>query len=190
MRTEPIALEMTPRIEREAQRWQRGGLRPPAIAAVSIGQESVWDYPRPPALQRVLDRVVVELNGRVIVETVGAIRVCETASPPTYYLPRRDFQPEVLVPAAGESYCEWKGVATYWSLQASGRIVPGAAWSYEAPHSEYAVLAGAIALYPGRVDRCSVGASTVRAQPGGFYGGWITDDLVGPFKGEPGSQGW
>ncbi len=154
------------------------------------GQESVWDYPRPPRLERTEKRIEVWLGGVKIADSTGAYRVLETSHPPGYYIPRADFLPGVLTPAPGASVCEWKGRASYWSLTAGGRTAPGAAWSYEHPTPDFAPIAGHIALYAGRVDRCAVDGETVTPQPGNFYGGWITRDVVGPFKGEPGTMGW
>jgi uncharacterized protein (DUF427 family) len=154
------------------------------------GQESVWSYPRPPSAEVTSRRVVVEVAGRTIADTTRAIRVCETSHPPVYYVPREDIADGVLERAGGGSWCEWKGAATYWDVVVGGRRVPAAGWSYEQPTRGYEHLAGAVAFYPGRVDRASVDGETVRAQPGDFYGGWITDEVVGPFKGGPTSLWW
>ncbi len=157
---------------------------------VGPGQESVWDYPRPPSA-RISDRhVVVELGGRVIAETRRAIRVCETSHPPVFYVPREDIASGVLERGGGSSWCEWKGAATYWDAVVDGRRTPGVGWSYEQPTAGYALLQGAVAFYPRLVDRAVVDGEQVRPQPGEFYGGWITRDVVGPFKGEPGTLGW
>jgi uncharacterized protein (DUF427 family) len=134
--------------------------------------------------------VVVELGGRVIARTTRAVRVCETSHPPTYYVPRDDVAAGVLERGQGTSLCEWKGAATYWDAVVDGRRVPAVGWSYEDPSPGYELLRGAVAFYPGRVDRASVDGEPARAQAGGFYGGWITDEVVGPFKGEPGTRGW
>jgi uncharacterized protein (DUF427 family) len=134
--------------------------------------------------------VVVELGGRVVADTTRAVRVCETSHPPVYYVPREDVVPGVLERGQGGSYCEWKGAATYWDLVVDGRRVPQAGWSYEQPSPGYEHLRGAVAFYPDRVDRALVDGVPARAQAGGFYGGWITPDVVGPFKGEPGTLGW
>jgi uncharacterized protein (DUF427 family) len=157
---------------------------------VGPGQESVWDYPRPPSAEVTGRRVVVELGGRVVASTTRAVRVCETSHPPVYYVPREDVADGVLQRAAGGSWCEWKGAATYWDVVVDGRRHPDLAWSYEDPVERYAVLRGAVAFYPSRVDRALVDGEVVRAQAGDFYGGWITDEVVGPFKGEPGTWGW
>jgi uncharacterized protein (DUF427 family) len=154
------------------------------------GQESVWDYPRPPALAVTDRHVVVVLGGEVIADTTRAWRVCETSHPPVYYVPREDVVDGVLRPSTGGSHCEWKGDATYWNVEAGGRAEPDAAWSYESPTSRFAALAGAVAFSPSRMDRCTVDGEIVRPQAGGFYGGWITDEVVGPFKGDPGTLHW
>jgi uncharacterized protein (DUF427 family) len=150
----------------------------------------VWDYPRPPSLAITARHVVVELGGVVIADTARAWRVCETSHPPVYYVPRDDVLDGVLRPSAGGSFCEWKGQATYWIVEAGGRVEPDAAWSYESPSARFASMVSAVAFYPGRMDRCLVDDEVVRPQAGGFYGGWVTDEVVGPFKGEPGTMGW
>jgi uncharacterized protein (DUF427 family) len=134
--------------------------------------------------------IVVEFAGRVLADTRRAIRVCETSHPPVFYVPRDDVTDGVLAPGQGGSWCEWKGAATYWDVVVDGRRLPGVAWSYEDPSSGYEPLRGAVAFYPGAVDRALVDGEQARPQPGGFYGGWITDDVVGPFKGAPGTLGW
>jgi uncharacterized protein (DUF427 family) len=134
--------------------------------------------------------VVVELGGRVLADSRRAVRVCETSHPPVYYVPREDVAAGVLERGQGGSWCEWKGAATYWDAVVDGRRVPGIAWSYEAPSPGYEHLRGAVAFYPGLVDRALVDGEPARPQPGGFYGGWITADLAGPFKGASGTLGW
>ena len=134
--------------------------------------------------------MVVEAGGRVVASSDRAVRVCETSHPPVYYVPREDVADGVLTRAGGGSWCEWKGSATYWDLVVEGRRIPQAAWSYESPTAGFEHLRGAVAFYPGRVDRALVDGEQVRPQPGEFYGGWITDEVVGPFKGEAGTWGW
>lgn len=153
-------------------------------------QESVWDYPRPPRLEQTTQRIEVELGGRVVASTTEGWRVLETSHPPTYYLPRGAFLPGVLRPSAGASWCEWKGQASYFDLVVDGVVAPSAAWTYPRPTVGFRALADAIAVMPAAVDRCSVDGETVRPQPGGFYGGWITGRVAGPFKGAPGTLGW
>jgi uncharacterized protein (DUF427 family) len=117
-------------------------------------------------------------------------RVLETSSPPVHYLEPADFKVGVLRPGQGESWCEWKGRATYFDLSAGDRVAPQAGWSYRLPAAAYAALAGLVAVYPGRVDACFLDGEQVQAQPGDFYGGWITSRVTGPFKGDPGTLGW
>ena len=154
------------------------------------GQESVWDYPRPPRLEPFTGTITVELGGRVIASTSHSWRVLETSHPPTYYLPREAFEDGVLKDAPGASMCEWKGQARYYDLVAGSTVASRAAWTYPRPTPAFAEIAGAIAVMASLVDRCTVDGETVVPQPGGFYGGWITSSVVGPFKGIPGSMGW
>lgn len=155
------------------------------------GQESVWDYPRPPALQSTSRLVRVRFGDETVAKTSGALRVLETAGAPTWYLPRQDVRMDLLRPSGGSgTVCEWKGPATYFDLVVGDRVSPRAAWTYERPMPGYEALAGRIAFYAGRVDEVTVDGEVVRPQPGGFYGGWVTDDVVGPFKGERGTEGW
>lgn len=154
------------------------------------GQESVWDYPRPPRLEPVPERIRVVVDGVVVADTVRALRVLETSHPPVYYIPRDDVRADVLRRARGSSVCEWKGEATYWSLQVGDRLIEAAAWSYEAPTPPFEAIRGHLAFYASRVDEAWVGDERATAQPGGFYGGWMTSRIVGPVKGEPGSWGW
>jgi uncharacterized protein (DUF427 family) len=152
--------------------------------------ERVWDYPRPPALVPCERRVRIELGGARIADSTRALRVLETSHPPTIYVPPEDFAPGALVPAAGSSWCEWKGRASYLDVVGGARREAAAAWAYPSPVAAYAALRDHVAVYPGRMDACLVGEERVQAQPGDFYGGWITADLVGPFKGAPGTLGW
>jgi uncharacterized protein (DUF427 family) len=156
------------------------------------GQESVWDYPRPPRLETVDKPIVVVLGGATIVDAPTSFRVLETSHPPTYYIATRYFAAGSLVPAraAGSSFCEWKGRAQYFDLIGGGRTAERVAWGYPEPTPAFAALADCVALYAGPMDSCTVGGQIVTPQPGGFYGGWITPDIVGPFKGGPGSSGW
>ena len=152
--------------------------------------ESVWDYPRPPRVEPSDEHVVVTHGGVVVADTTSSLRVLETSHPPTYYLPAGDFVGGLLRPGQGSSWCEWKGQASYFDLVAGARVAPQAAWTYPHPTSPFAEIAGAIAVMPGRVDRCTVDGEVVTPQPGEFYGGWVTSRVVGPFKGEPGTWGW
>ncbi|WP_344194526.1 DUF427 domain-containing protein [Pedococcus aerophilus] len=157
---------------------------------VGPGQESVWSYPRPPRVEQSSDSVEVWVGGERIALTTRSWRVLETSHPPTYYLPREAFVDGALRPADGSSYCEWKGMASYLDLVGGGRVAPRAGWFYAEPTRGFEVIAGAVAVMPAAVDRCVVNDEVVRPQEGGFYGGWITDRVVGPFKGIPGSWGW
>lgn len=154
--------------------------------------ESVWDYPRPPRLERSSRHVRVVFGGAVIAETERAHRVLETSHPPGFYIPLADIEPGALVPVARrQTFCEFKGMAGYYDVVGSdGSIAEAAAWTYPDPSPGFEPIRDAISFYPGRVDECSVDGEVVRAQEGGFYGGWITDDVVGPFKGPPGTRGW
>jgi uncharacterized protein (DUF427 family) len=157
---------------------------------VGAGQESVWDYPRPPALVPSSRHVVVRAGETLVAETRRAWRVLETSHPPTWYLPRADVAPGLLRPSSARgSVCEWKGVATYWDVVTPSGVLEAAMWSYETPTPGFADLAGAVTGYPSQLE-CFVDDERVRPQEGGFYGGWITSDVVGPFKGIPGSWGW
>lgn len=150
------------------------------------GQESVWDYPRPPRLEAVSARLRVELAGRAIADTTAGLRICETASPPTFYFPPADIEPGVLTPTQRTSYCEWKGRASYFAV---GDEVD-AAWCYRKPNPGYKRLEGYVSFYAGRMSACYVGDERVIPQPGDFYGGWVTSSVVGPYKGGPGTLGW
>ncbi|RLV51046.1 DUF427 domain-containing protein [Nocardioides mangrovicus] len=154
------------------------------------GQESVWDYPRPPAVQASDETVEVVLGGQVVARTTSSYRVLETSHPPTYYLPLGAFVDGSRRPAAGSSFCEWKGVAAYYDLLGGDLVAARAAWTYPDPTPGFEVLRDHLAVMPGAVDRCVVDGEVVTAQAGGFYGGWITSRVVGPFKGEPGTLGW
>lgn len=154
------------------------------------GQESVWDYPRPPRVETTPDRVVVRLGGETIADTSAALRVLETSHPPVYYLPVSSFAAGVLSPAPGASMCEFKGAANYFDVTGGGVTASRGAWGYRAPWPGFESLAGHVALYPAAMDSCEVAGELVTAQDGDFYGGWITSRVVGPFKGAPGTLGW
>ncbi len=162
----------------------------PNIVTPGSGQESVWDYPRPPRVERTDKHIQVFFSGLVIAETRRAWRVLETSHPPVYYIPAGDIQMAYLVETAGSSWCEWKGKAAYYDIANGGKIARQAAWTYPNPSSPFQVIKDHIAFYPQLMDRCLVEGELVRPQPGGFYGGWITSDIVGPFKGGPGTSGW
>ena len=164
-------------------------MKPKPIKA-GPGQESVWDYPRPPRLEPVKKRIRIVFQGRTIADTTRAYRVLETSHPPVYYLPQEDIQMEYLEKTGRNSFCEWKGRAVYYDLNFNGQQISGAAWSYPDPSPGFEKIADHLAFYAGPMDACYVGDELVKPQPGGFYGGWITSQVVGPFKGVPGSRGW
>jgi uncharacterized protein (DUF427 family) len=152
--------------------------------------ESVWDYPRPPRVELTGRRVRVEFGGEVVADTRRATRVLETSHPPTYYIPLEDVVPGALVASGGATtYCEWKGHATYYDVVGGMKRASRAAWTYHDPSPDFELMCDAVAFYPSSMDACWVDEERVEPQPGGFYGGWITSDVVGPFKGEPGTLG-
>lgn len=153
-------------------------------------QESVWDYPRPPALKPESRRIQVVFNDAVLADTTAALRVLETSHPPVYYLPPADVAMEYLQQEARTSMCEFKGRAVYYTVTVGDRSVAQAAWAYPNPTDRYAALADHLAFYASKMDACYVGDEQAQAQEGDFYGGWVTDDIVGPFKGGPGTLGW
>jgi uncharacterized protein (DUF427 family) len=153
--------------------------------------ESVWSYPRPPAVEPCACRVTIEHGGELIADSTRALRVLETSHPPTIYLPPEDIQTELLEPSGARgSFCEWKGCAEYLDLVTRAGRETGVAWRYREPTPGYAALRDFIAFYPNRLDTCRLGDERVLAQAGDFYGGWVTRDLEGPFKGAPGTAGW
>ncbi len=154
------------------------------------GQESVWDYPRPPRLEDSTRRIRVVFNGVTIADTRRAKRVLETSHPPVYYIPPEDIHMDYVTPTSRSTYCEFKGTARYYTIAVGDRTTENVAWSYPQPSPGYESLRDYIALYPGRMDACYVDDEQVQAQSGDFYGGWITSDIVGPFKGGPGTLGW
>lgn len=165
-----------------------------------LTKESVWDYPRPPRLEPTGRRIRVAHMGLLIADTADALRVLETSHPPVYYIPQTDLRMEFLKPKKNKrTFCEFKGEAIYWNIlipqnKESDRgqeiLIESAAWSYEDPQPEYAQMAGHLAFYASRVSECWVDEERVVSQPGDFYGGWITADVVGPFKGGAGTLGW
>ena len=177
-------------IERARALWRNRGQRRPEFAdPTGPGQESVWDYPRPPRCVPDARRVRVLHGAITVVDSTRCVRVLETASPPTFYAPPEDTDRSLLIPGSGSSHCEWKGAARYWSLRIGDETLENVAWSYPDPYPEFSAIRDFLCFYPGRVE-CWVGDERVRPQPGGFYGGWITSEVVGPFKGEPGTGGW
>lgn len=164
-------------------------MRRPVPEVPGPGQESVWDYPRPPRLETTGEHVVVRVGDVVVAETRRPLRVLETSHPPTYYVPREDVDTTLLAPSARRTFCEWKGRASYADVVVGERRVPDACWWYDDPTPDFAALAGAIAFYPELVE-ASVDGEAVHGVPGGFYGSWVTSRVVGPFKGAPGTEWW
>ena len=155
-----------------------------------LAPERVGDYPRPPRLERVPQRIRIVLGGETIADTLAAFRVLETTHPPTYYLPAAAFAPGALTATARSSFCEWKGSAQYCDVRGGGKTAPAAAWLYRKPSPAYAPLRDHVAVYAGPMDSCFVDDERATPQPGGFYGGWVTSNLEGPFKGAPGTEFW
>ena len=154
------------------------------------GQESVWDYPRPPRLEATARRLRVVVAGRVVAETTRGHRVLETSHPPVYYFPAGDVDAACLRAVAGTTGCEWKGTARYFDVVVGPAVRPRAAWAYPEPTPGMEPIRDAVAFYAALTDECTVDGRVVTPQPGGFYGGWVTPDVAGPFKGVPGSTGW
>ncbi len=154
------------------------------------GQESVWDYPRPPRVEPSSKHVRAVYNGVIIADSRRAVRVLETSHPPVYYLPPEDVTLELFTPTARATHCEFKGRARYYTLTVGDRVEPDVAWSYPDPAPGFETLKDYIALYPSRMDACYVDTERVQPQAGDFYGGWITADITGPFKGGAGTWGW
>ncbi|UCF18591.1 MAG: DUF427 domain-containing protein [Gemmatimonadota bacterium] len=182
--------ELPPEIRGAREKWRYSGQRRPDFAREpGPGQESVWDYPRPPCLNPDTRFIEVARSGVTVAKTRRAVRMLETASPPTFYLPPEDVSIEYLEKSRCTSICEWKGTASYWSLRLGDMTLRDVAWSYEDPSPGFESISGYLSFYPARVD-CFVDGFKVDPQPGRFYGGWVTPEVVGPFKGEPGSEWW
>jgi uncharacterized protein (DUF427 family) len=164
--------------------------RRPKADPVGPGQESVWDYPRPPALDPSDEHVVVRFGGATVAESRRAIRVLETSHAPVYYLPPEDVAQEHLRPSERRTFCEFKGAARYADVVVGDRQASAACWWYEDPPGRYAAIAGWVAFYPSKMDRVTVDGEEVRPVPGDFYGSWVTSRVAGPFKGGPGTEGW
>ncbi|MEJ2748876.1 MAG: DUF427 domain-containing protein [Anaerolineae bacterium] len=165
-------------------------MKRPVPNPIGPGQESVWDYPRPPRLEPVRKRIQVVFNDVTIADTKHAWRVLETSHPPVYYLPPEDIVMTYLSPGSGGSWCEWKGQAYYYTVTVADKEAVNAAWYYPDPTPPFAAIKNHVAFYPRPMDACYVAGEPARPQPGKFYGGWITSDIVGPFKGEPGTMRW
>lgn len=170
-------------------KWN-GAVRPPFADEPGPGQESVWDFPRPPRIEPVGERVRVVHAGHTIADSTQALRIVETAGAPVYYIPPSDVDHRWIRPGRGSSFCEWKGRAVYHDVVAGGSEVPQAAWSYPEPDPAFLPIRDHLAFYAARMDECWVGDERAEPQPGGFYGGWVTSKLVGPIKGVPGSTRW
>lgn len=153
-------------------------------------KESVWDYPRPPRIDPSTETVEVWFGGLQVAASTATVRVLETSHPPTYYFPPTDVREDLLQPVAGSSLCEWKGPASYFDLVAGSHTARRAVWCYPRPTHAFTAIAGWYAFYPALMERCVVDGYEIQAQEGDFYGGWITPNLVGPFKGAPGTRGW
>jgi uncharacterized protein (DUF427 family) len=153
-------------------------------------RESVWDYPRPPRLEPTSRRIRVVFAGLTVADSSRCLRILETSHPPTYYIPPEDVRQDLLRPTDRRSFCEFKGLAHYSSLRVGDQVARDCAWSYPKPTPGYEALRGHLAFFANRVDECWVDDERARPQPGGFYGGWVTAELGGPFKGDPGTEGW
>jgi uncharacterized protein (DUF427 family) len=182
------------RVEQDSEvmreRRDRVRPRPARIEVPKAGQESVWSYPRPPRIEAVAVPVRVDWGGVMLGRSGRAVRVVETSSPPVYYLPPEDVRTDLLTPGGASSVCEWKGEARYWNVERNDLVVADAAWSYPTPWCGFEAIADFLAFYVAKMDACYVGDERAAPQPGGFYGGWVTGDLVGPFKGIAGSEAW
>ena len=165
-------------------------MRHPQRIEPGPGQESVWDYPRPPVMDPSDEHVVVRHRGAVVADTRRSVRVLETSQPPAYYLPPDDVDMALLVPSTRQSFCEWKGVASYFDVVVGDVTTPAAAWTYRDPVPAFAAIAGYVAFYAQLLDECVVDGERVSPNEGSFYGGWVTSRVVGPFKGGAGTAGW
>ncbi len=182
--------DISDQILKARSKWQyTGKYRPEFALAPSKGQESVWDYPRPPKIDPDRRHILVKYNDLIIVDTQKSVRILETASPPVFYISPSDVNFDYLIDTAGSSICEWKGKAQYWSLDESEVSIQNVGWSYPNSFKEFKSIKDYISFYPALLD-CYVDGEKVKPQPGGFYGGWVTSELVGPFKGEPGTGWW
>ncbi len=163
--------------------------RPQAIPP-GPGQESVWDYPRPAICEPTPKRIQVVFGGETVADTTEAYRVLETSHPPGYYIPPTDIRLDLMREELRRSFCEWKGQARYWSVVVGDRVAQNAAWSYADPSPAFRPMKDYVSFYPAMMDACYVDGEKITPQPGSFYGGWITSDVLGPFKGEPGTEFW
>jgi uncharacterized protein (DUF427 family) len=183
-------LELTEEVQRHRAKWRyRGDERPAFAEPVAAGEESAWDFPRPPRCEPVTAELRVVHADRPLASTRRGVRILETAGAPTYYFPPEDVDSTLLVDLPSQSLCEWKGLATSFALSE----LPGASraigWRYESTFPEFVSIRAWSAFYPGLLA-CFIGTEQVQAQPGGYYGGWVSANLKGPIKGEPGSESW
>ncbi len=186
-----IMAEIPKELEKEVNKWRNfERKRPENIIKQGPGQESIWDYPRPPKVELFTKKIKVEFAGKVIAETTKSYKVMETSSPPCYYIPQEDIQMDFLFKSAYKTLCEWKGSARYWSINVDGNISKNAGWSYPVPWEGFEQIKDHIAFFAGRVDGCYIEDEKVVPQAGDFYGGWITSNIVGPFKGDSGTEHW
>jgi len=165
---------------------------PPGVDPVipGPGEESVWDYPRPPRVERVPERVRVVVDGVTVADSAQALRVLETAGAPVYYVPPEDVRMDLMATSSHSTFCEWKGAARYHTLSVGDRRIAEVAWSYPQPNRGYESIRDHLAFYAAKVDEAWVGDERATPQPGAFYGGWVTSRIVGPIKGVPGSSTW
>jgi len=178
-------------LQKEVNKWRNFKRKMPEnIITPGPGQESIWDYPRPPKVELFTKKIRVEFADKVIAETNKSYKVMETSSPPCYYIAQDDINMDCLFKSAYKTLCEWKGSARYWSIRIGDKISKNAGWSYPKPWEGFEDIKDYIAFFAGRVDGCYIGDEKVVPQSGDFYGGWITSNIVGPFKGDPGTEHW
>ena len=182
--------KLTEQIIKARAKWKyRGDVRPDFAEMTEGEQESVWDYPRPPKVDPDSRKVVVKCGSVIVAESTGSIRILETSSPPVFYIPEKDIDMSKLREGTGSSLCEWKGPAKYWTVFTDEAVLENVGWSYPEPFPGYEQIKDFISFYPARLE-CYVGDERVMPQPGGFYGGWVTSEIRGPFKGEEGTGWW
>jgi uncharacterized protein (DUF427 family) len=186
----PSAADLQLALEGRGKWKYDGSERPPWADAPGPGQLSVWDFPRPPQVDREMRTVRIEQRGVVVAESCDALRVAETSGAPAFYLPGSDVDLALLARSDAASFCEWKGRARHFDLRVAGSVAREAVWSYPDPFAEFLAIRDRLAFHPGRIDGCWLGDAKAVAQPGGYYGGWVTPDLAGPIKGGPGSGSW
>ena len=182
--------DLNEKIARARAKWKyRGDVRPDFAIEPGPGQESVWDYPRPPRVEPDSRKILIRCESEIVAESMDSIRILETAGPPVFYLPQKDIDMTKLSDGTGSSLCEWKGPAKYWTVTVGKTVLENVGWSYPEPFPGYENISDYISFYPSRLE-CYIEGERVLSQPGGFYGGWVTSELVGPFKGEKGTEWW